>query len=226
MDSSVLASPLEPTALCSVAIAVVAPVRQSPAVDTSAVPTRLGVDLYWIPLGAGGHLVRVNGKVFEAIAACCARRSQRDLYHSALEVTGRHGRFTIEMTPIPDDHGSVRGVVSEGAVGTRFAGRFRLFRYEIRRWREGVIPDAADAVSGPIHVASDASQAQRLLDLVPSVQTPVWGRDELGAGEMWNSNSVTAWLLQRSGIDIGKIRLPSGGRAPGWDAGIAVAQRP
>jgi hypothetical protein len=23
-----------------------------------------GVDLYWLPLGAGGHSVRVNGKVF------------------------------------------------------------------------------------------------------------------------------------------------------------------
>lgn len=54
-------------------------------------------------LGAGGHSVRLNGKVFEAVAACCARRSRRDLYHSALEVTGRDGRFTIEMTPIPDD---------------------------------------------------------------------------------------------------------------------------
>ena len=26
------------------------------------------VDLYWIPLGAGGHSVRFNGRVFEAIA--------------------------------------------------------------------------------------------------------------------------------------------------------------
>jgi hypothetical protein len=217
---------VEPTPPRSAAAAVVAPVRQSTAGDTSAIRTRLGVDLYWIPLGAGGHSVRLNGKVFEAVAACCARRSRRDLYHSALEVTGRDGRFTIEMTPIPDDHGSVRGVVSEGAVGARFAGRFRLFRYEIRRWRDGVIPDAAAAISGPIHVASDVSQAQRLLDLVPSVPTPVWGRDELGAGEMWNSNSVTAWLLQRAGINTGKIRLPSGGRAPGWDAGIAIARRP
>ena len=32
--------------------------------------------------------------------------------------------------------------------------------------------------------------ARRLLDLVATVPTPVWGRDELDAGEMWNSNSV------------------------------------
>jgi hypothetical protein len=28
-----------------------------------------GVDLYWLPLGAGGHSVRLNGRVFEAVAA-------------------------------------------------------------------------------------------------------------------------------------------------------------
>ena len=26
---------------------------------------RAGVDLYWLPLGAGGHCVRFNGRVFE-----------------------------------------------------------------------------------------------------------------------------------------------------------------
>ncbi len=28
-----------------------------------------GVDLYWLPLGAGGHSVRLNGRVYEAVAA-------------------------------------------------------------------------------------------------------------------------------------------------------------
>ena len=27
------------------------------------------MDLFWIPLGAGGHSVRVNGRIYEAIAA-------------------------------------------------------------------------------------------------------------------------------------------------------------
>jgi hypothetical protein len=36
---------------------------------------------------------------------------------------------------------------------------------------------------------------------VPDAPRPVWGRDELGAGEMWDSNSVIAWLLLRSGVD-------------------------
>jgi hypothetical protein len=42
---------------------------------------------------------------------------------------------------------------------------------------------------------------------------------------MWNSNSVVAWLIARAGIDPGRARLPAGGRAPGWDAGLAVAAR-
>jgi hypothetical protein len=32
-------------------------------------PLAAAVDLYWIPLGAGGHSVRFNGRVFEAIEA-------------------------------------------------------------------------------------------------------------------------------------------------------------
>lgn len=55
--------------------------------------------------------------------------------------------------------------------------------------------------------------------------TPVWGRDEHGAGEMWNSNSVIAWLIARSGLPAESIHPPAGGRAPGWCAGLAVARR-
>jgi len=54
---------------------------------------------------------------------------------------------------------------------------------------------------------------------------PVWGRDELDAGEMWNSNSLISWLLVRAGIRVDAIRPPQDGRAPGWEAGIAVARR-
>lgn len=51
------------------------------------------------------------------------------------------------------------------------------------------------------------------------------GRDELWAGETWNSNSIVSWLLVMSDIDERSAELPKGGRAPGWDAGIAVARR-
>jgi hypothetical protein len=60
---------------------------------------------------------------------------------------------------------------------------------------------------------------------VPAVPTPVWGRDELAAGEMWNSNSVVAWVLAHSGIEVAEVRSPGQGRAPGWNAGVAVAER-
>ena len=52
----------------------------------------------------------------------------------------------------------------------------------------------------------------------------VWGRDELHTGEMWNSNSLISWLIARSGLDVDSVALPTGGRAPGWRAGI-VAHR-
>jgi hypothetical protein len=57
------------------------------------------------------------------------------------------------------------------------------------------------------------------------VPTPVWGRDELRTGEMWNSNSLISWLITRSGLDIDSVRLPQGGRAPGWHAGFLVANQ-
>jgi hypothetical protein len=43
----------------------------------------MSVELYWIPLGAGGHVVAFNGRVFEALAAGRAHRPRRALYHAA-----------------------------------------------------------------------------------------------------------------------------------------------
>jgi hypothetical protein len=130
----------------------------------------------------------------------------------------------IEQAPARPG-GTRRGVVAQGAVGARAAGRFQLFRYEVRRWRDGVIPDVAEAVESPRCLSSDLDSARRLLDLVPRVPTPVWGRDELHTGEMWNSNSVISWLIARSGLAVESIQPPPGGRAPGWQAGIVVAHR-
>jgi hypothetical protein len=184
-----------------------------------------GVDLYWLPLGAGGHSVRLNGRAFEAVAARLEGRPPCDLYHSALEVRVPEGRFVIEQTPVPDGNGGERGVVAQGAVGSRWAGRFRIFRYEVRRWRDGIIPDVDEAVESPQRLTDDPDVAQRVLDLAPHMPTPVWGRDELAAGEMWNSNSVIAWLIARSGLDVESIHAAAGGRAPGWHAGLVVARR-
>jgi hypothetical protein len=110
-------------------------------------------------------------------------------------------------------------------VGSRHAGWLRLFRYEVRCWRGGSVPDLGEAVGGPIRLTDDPRIARRLLDLVPVVPRPVWGRDELNAGEMWNSNSVTAWLIAVAGVSTDGLRPPPRGRAPGWHAGLVVAGR-
>jgi hypothetical protein len=184
---------------------------------------RFGIDLYWLPLGAGGNFVRFNGMVYEALAARLDHRPSRDLYHSGLEVFVPEGRYVIEMTPVVDGRGHDRGVVAEGPVGARWAGRFRIFRYELRRWRDGTIPDRGEAVDSPRRLSADLSDARRLLDLVPQMPMLVWGRDEAGAGEMWNSNSMISWLIARTGLDVDSIEPPAGGRAPGWSAGVVVA---
>jgi hypothetical protein len=187
-----------------------------------------GVDLYWIPLGAGGHSVRFNGVVYEAISALITRRPRRDIFHTALIITVPSGRFTIEMTPVPDGDGASRGVVTEGPVGLHMAGRLRLFRYEVRCWRDGTIPDLGFAVASPIRVTDDAVVAQRVLDLLAAVPTHTWGRDELGVGDMWSCNSIISWALTTADIDTDSIALPPNARAPGWDAGVSAAhhQRP
>ena len=91
--------------------------------------------------------------------------------------------------------------------------------------RGGTIPDLGSAADGATTVSTDPALARRLLDLVPLCPVATWGRDEQHAGEMWNSNSLVSWLLVRSGIDVGALAPPPGGRAPGWDAGRLVASR-
>lgn len=190
-------------------------------------PDSYGVDLYWLPLGAGdAHpSVRRSGRMFEAVVARHEHRDRHDLYHSALEVRLDGERFVIEMAPVWSNEAPGQAVVCEGAVGLSCLRISRFFRYEIHRWRDGVIPDRAEAVASPQHLSTDSGRAQRVLELVPAFPNATWGRDELRTGEMWNSNSLTAWLLARSGHDTDTLEPPSGGRAPGWSAGLSVARR-
>jgi hypothetical protein len=183
------------------------------------------VDLFWIPLGAGGHSVRLNGRVFEAIAAARQHRQRCDLYHAALTVELDGDRYTIELAPSPNADEASRGVVATGPVGSRHISRLRLFRYEVRCWRGGCIPDLGWAVGGPRRLTDDPLLARRLLDLVATVPTPVWGRDELRVGEMWNSNSMIAWLIAAAGLSSTRLRPPPRGLAPGWHAGVEAARR-
>jgi hypothetical protein len=184
-----------------------------------------GVLVYWLPLGAGGHVVRWNGRLYETLAARREHRPAADLYHSALEILVDADRYVIEMAPVWSTRATDRGVVLEGAVGLPWLGRFAAFRYEVRRWRCGVIPDLAEAVDSPHLVGDDAARARKLLDLVPQAPPLTWGCDELRTGDMWNSNSLIAWLLAGSGHDTSTVAPPAGGRAPGWQAGLVLAAR-
>ncbi len=207
------------------AVMVAQPAATKPAATAD---TRL--ELYWIPLGAGpgtgARVVRTSGHVYEALNALAMRRRPRPLYHAALIAHDANGSVIVEVAPVPDDHGqTARGAVGQGPVGARMLGRFRIFRYEIRRWRNGGIPDLAFAIASPVVLTEDRGEIRDVLELVADVPTPVWGRDELGAGEMWNSNSVVAWILTRAGLARRAGAVPGHGRAPGWDAGVAVANR-
>jgi len=186
-----------------------------------------GVDLFWLPLGAGQNTrcVRMNGRIFEAVTAGYQHRQRCDLYHAALQVYDGRQRFVIEMAPVWMTRDPDRRVVCEGPVGLRWLGRSRWFRYEVRCWPNGVIPDVAEAVDSPQRLSSNRSQAAQVLALARQFPTATWGRDELGAGEMWNSNSLIAWVLARTGHDMDLVHLPPRGRAPGWSAGLTVAAR-
>jgi hypothetical protein len=182
------------------------------------------VDLYWLPLGAGGHFVRWNGRIYEAVAAARQHRSRCDLYHTALRIRSGGTTYAVEMGPVWNVPAAL-GVVCEGPVGTRSLGRLRAFRYQVRCWPGGCIPDLDEAVGGPRRVSADPVQVRALLTTIPQVPPLTWGRDELGTGDMWNSNSLVSWALARTGHDMRSIAPPANGRAPGWIAGLDLASR-
>ena len=125
------------------------------------------------------------------------------------------------MGPVWNVSADDRGVVFEGPVGARWLGRFRIFRYEVRCWAGGHIPDIAEAVDSPVRTTEDPRESRRRAEqCCEAVPALTWGRDELRTGEMWNSNSMVAWVLARTGHDMERIGPPRGGRAPGWDAGL------
>ena len=182
------------------------------------------MELHWLPLGAGGSFVRLNGRAFEAAQAHLDGRTPMDLYHSALTLHCDGVRTVVEMTPSFGGPGTDRGVVVTGPVGVRGVAGVKLLRYEIRCWRDGSISDIGEAAGDPLRLSDSADDARRIIALAPDVPPLTWGRDERNAGEMWNSNSVIAWLVKRAGLAAEQVRPPRGGRAPGWRAGVTVAR--
>ena len=80
------------------------------------------VDLYWIPLGAGGHSVGFNGRVFEAIAAAREHRRRSDRYHAALIVELDANRYTIELAPAWGRDREHRGSPARAPSGAGISG--------------------------------------------------------------------------------------------------------
>lgn len=176
-----------------------------------------GVDLYWIPLGAGAHAVRWTGAVYESWCACREHRPRHQIHHSALVVRTQGHEIVVEQAPAAR-HGERRGVVVVGPVATPLMAFWPLPRYEIRCWPDGRIDDLVEALE-PVRVSTHDDTSRRVLDAVPRVPASTWGRDAQGAGEMWNSNSVIAWVLQTGGVDAARLSPPDGGAAPGWRSG-------
>ncbi|GAA1808976.1 hypothetical protein [Nesterenkonia flava] len=172
--------------------------------------------LWWLPVGAGGHVVIHTSRWWELLNALRERRGARPLLHAALEVFDGHPRYVIEMTPAWGGPAGSRGVVATGPVGARWLGASRLFRYEVRCWRDGTIPDRDWATVPPLRLALSSVEADALLARVPEVPQLVWGRDVLGIDDMWNSNSLISWLLHTSGINEAQLSPPGHGSAPGW----------
>lgn len=195
---------------------------QQPTTATDAA----SVDLLWLPLGAGDRFVAINGRMYEFIQARREHRRPLDLYHTALEVSVPEGRFVIESAwPIPDSHPEERGVTVQGPVWSPHLGRFRIFRNEIRCWRDGSIADIEEAVASPQRVSHDLQQARAVLAAAEIVPSYVWGRDQLHIDDMWNSNSVISWILTVAGISASDVRPPANGRVPGWITGVLAAEQ-
>ena len=183
------------------------------------------VDLYWIPLGAGGRLVRFNGR--------CSRRSPplAGTGHDATSTTrSSSSRSTATATRSswrrrPTAIGSAGGWWRRGPSGAAISAGCPCSATRSVSWRGGTIGDLGEAVGGPRRLSRDPGLARRLLDLVPAVPAARLGADKLHTGEMWNSNSVIAWLIAGAGVATELVAPPAHGRAPGWQAGLAVARR-
>ena len=186
------------------------------------------VDLYWIPLGAGGHCVRFNGRVFEALAA--ARGAAASLRPLPRRARRRHRRRAVTRSSSRRRRTATwrAGASSRRAPSAAATpGGCVVFRYEVRCWRDGSIPDLGAAVGGPMPAdeRSPRSPATCSTLVADRPTCRCGGATSYDAGEMWNSNSMIAWLIAGRGAAGGATcdRRPDG-RAPGWAAGLEVAR--
>ncbi len=179
-------------------------------------------DLYWLPVGAGtSRFQQASLRAWEAFEAARTRRPRMRLVHSALKLSHDGDPYTLELTPA--FLGEQPPPLATGPVGLRAAGRFRLFRYQLRCLPAATLPDEQWAVGDPVRLTGECASVRQILALGPGVPRHTWGRRPRGAGDMWTSDSVISWLLVQAGLDVSRAAPPPGTRAPGWSAGIEVA---
>jgi hypothetical protein len=80
----------------------------------------------------GGYVVRLSGKLYEALTALAEHRPRLDLYHSALQIWLPEDRFVIECAAILNLRGEERGVVAGGPVGMSWRARSGALRPDTR----------------------------------------------------------------------------------------------
>ncbi len=171
----------------------------------------------WAQVGAGGHVAWRTSAWWERLVAAREHRAPQRLVHAVLEVAVDGAVQSIDMAPTWGRSAGARRVVLSGPVGSRLLGRCPLFRYELR------VVDAPAPPSHVLPVGDELPLPADVLDDLVLVPPLTWGRDEARVGEMWTSNSVVSWLLERHGVTT--VGPPPGHRAPGWDAGRRVARR-
>ena len=123
----------------------------------------------------------------------------------------------IEQAPA-----AARGVVAVAPVGRRLPATPRVFRYEVRCWRGGTIPDIAEAIESSRRWTTDPALARRVSTL-GSHGRP--GPRRAWRGGDVNSDAIVAWLLGTAWLPAASIDPSAGGRVPGWNAGLVIARR-
>ena len=108
------------------------------------------VDLYWLPLGVGD--IRCGSTDAStrpwrrgwSAGQCAISTTLRSRYTCRRDgsSSNRH-RFVIP------ERARSEALSPAAPSGRRWAGHFRIFRYEVRCWRDGVIPDIVEAVASP-----------------------------------------------------------------------------
>ena len=184
------------------------------------------IDLYWLPLGAGGRVVPRCGRAFERLSAAREHRAAQPLFHSALEVAD-------EAPGYVDRDGS--GLVQRGPGarrGRRGAGRPSTARPAPRLPVRGALlagrprsPTWPGRSESPQRLTDDAAVAARVLAQRSVVPALTWGRDELGLGrhvELQQPRRLAAVHL-RSGRGAGVSRRRAVVGRPAGDAGLALA---